>query len=168
MFDANCRLCKEQTIQKGFLFKCIKKGCKAVLWDKTAVKKALKENRGEKEKIIADAEIPKVPKGTHFVYILRMRQSKKEKEKRKKDGTPLIQKEYIGETAFHPYKRYLNHIIGHKHSRRHRTDRYATALIYFKGEKMTRKVAVEEERTLINKRRAKGINALGGHIVKEG
>lgn len=163
MIDTTCRVCKGDTKQIGLLFRCIKKKCGAVFWDKTAVKKKIKENPRNKEVIIRDAEIPDVQNGAHFVYILRMRQRKKKQEIDK----PFVPTEYIGETALHPYKRYLNHIIGNKHSKRHRTDKYATALTYFKGAKMTREVGIDKERALIAERKKLGIRALGGHKDKE-
>ena len=159
--DSSCRVCKGKTKQTGLLYRCLKKKCGSVFWDKTVVRKLIKEDPANENVIIADAEIPEVEQGIHFLYILRMRQSPDDKK------GPFVPKEYIGETALHPYRRYLNHIIGKKPSNKHKTDRYATALTYFKGYRIKREVAQEKERQLVLKRRELGINAVGGHKKKD-
>ena len=156
MINDNCRVCKGKTKRRGYLYICKDKSCEAVFWDKAKVKRKIKEDPKNRELVIEEAKIPKVKKGYHFLYVLRMKRNPRDIDK------PYQKTEYIGETALHPYIRYLNHITKNNHSRKFRTDRYATALIDFKCQKMTREVAKKREKQLILEKKAMGINALGG------
>ena len=160
MIGSKCRVCKGKTIRAGFLYRCRNKKCSSVFWDKTNVKKSIKEDPNNIEKIVDKARIPKTKKGYHYVYVLRMRQNPNDK------GRPYKPTEYVGETALHPYRRYLHHIIGKKDAKRAGTKKYATALIYFKGKKMNRTEGELQEKKLIEERKALGINVLGGHKEK--
>jgi predicted GIY-YIG superfamily endonuclease len=144
-----CRVCQSSTINDGLLFKCQNKVCKAVHWDKSAIKRIKLELRDPAflESTLAAAKVPDDKPGEFYVYILRLRM------KGAKDPC------YVGRTGHHPYKRYLNHLRGHKSSKI--TKKYATALIHYEGP-MGYDESVEREKTLWEEKKMQGINAHGG------
>ena len=145
-----CRVCQSSTINDGLLFKCQNKLCKAVHWDKSAIKRIKLELRDTAflEDILAAAKVPADKPGECYVYILRLRMKDKKE--------PC----YVGRTGHHPYRRYLNHLRGHKASKIAKDK--ATALIRYEGP-MGCDESVEREISLCKELKMQGIDAYGGH-----
>lgn len=118
-------------------------------WDKSAIKRIKLELRDTAflEDILAAAKVPADKPGECYVYILRLRMKDKKE--------PC----YVGRTGHHPYKRYLNHLRGHKSSKI--TKKYATALIRYEGP-MGYDESVEREISLWKELKMQGIDAYGG------
>ena len=94
-----CRVCRGKTIQKGFLFKCKKKGCGAVFWHRKVLFEDLENDIVFKEQLSL-AEIPQTMEKDYHVYVIQLSRKKNEI----KDSV------YVGMTWRHPYERYLWHL----------------------------------------------------------
>lgn len=157
-----CRVCKSQTIQKGFLFLCADLNCEAVHWDKSSLKKIFNKVENKEfskqprfpdlEKILEEAEVPYKEKiNGKFVYIIRLRGKMAQGAKGKV---------YVGKTGHHPYERFINHIRGYKASSH--VKKLGTALIRFEGP-MSEAEAKERERKLAEELKSEGWEVYGGH-----
>ena len=151
MPEQNCRICKSQADQFGFLFKCTDETCGGVHWDRaqiTKIKKDLEEDPSKLKKVLSDANVPDPlqDKKRFFVYKLRLRRANNAV--------------YVGMTGLHPYARYLNHVRGYQASRH--TKKNATALISFEGP-MSYENAKKREPELKNELISEGFDVRGGH-----
>ena len=107
-----CRVCRSQTVQKGFLHRCSSSQCSAANWDKRSLKKVFNKVENKEfskqrlfpdlEAILAEADVPYKEKAPgKFVYLIRLRGKRAEGAKGKI---------YVGKTGLHPYERFLHHI----------------------------------------------------------
>jgi len=142
-----CRICKEQVIRNGYLYKCKKSKGMHVFWHRSV----LSENLGDEEVlkgILEEANIPAVKrkKASHFVYVIKL------------SGNPTNSL-YVGMTGHHPYQRYLNHLRNYKASRH--VFRRGQSLQYFEGP-MTNTEAKDREVSLADELKS-NFRVYGGH-----
>ena len=154
-----CRVCKSTLIVSGLLNYCQNIDCKAVHWDKTAIKKLIKiepDLKAEKhtptlDVILSQAKVPSWKPNEHYVYTIRLRGALRK-------GT--IGKLYVGMTGLHPHARYLNHVRGYKAASSVR--KFGTAMISFEGP-MLHDDAIKREGALAEELRLKNYEVCGGH-----
>ena len=157
-----CRVCRSQTIQKGFLFRCSASECAAAHWDKGSLRKIFKKAENKefsKQRLIPDLENVLVEAGVpykekdlgKFVYQVRLRGKLAEGAKGKI---------YVGKTGLHPYERFLHHIRGYKASTH--VKRLGTAIISFEGP-MSDAEALQREPELAEELKREGWEVYGGH-----
>lgn len=166
-----CRICKSKTISRGLLEVCSDKSCKAVFWDKFAVRKRLYANKETAKEasphwvqdLLSEAEVPASVKGEYYVYTLKLRKNLPKKtsprlrERMPNNGHGRF---YVGMTSRHPFERYLNHIRGYKAS--WAAKRMSVAMTGFEGP-MTYLEAKEREPLLAKKLIEQGYDIHGGH-----
>ena len=158
-----CRVCRSQTVRKGFLHRCLNPKCSAAHWDKASLRKIFNQvgNREfikqplfpDLETILQKAEVPYREKNLgKFVYQVRLRGRLAEEGARGKI--------YVGKTGLHPYHRFLNHIRGYKASSY--VKRLGTAIISFEGP-MSEAEAVKREPEVAEELKRDGWEVYGGH-----
>ena len=82
-----CRVCQSETDVRGLLHRCSNNTCRAVYWDKFAVKRLLKENKEKSNEVSPDwvqtvlreAEVPESVAGEYYVYIIKLRKKSSKK-----------------------------------------------------------------------------------------
>lgn len=143
-----CRVCKSKTTVSGHLYRCVKKSCGAVHWDKARIKRLRKASEDEIKDVLRDANVPSEAKDAkgHFVYVLRLRGE--------------LNSVYVGMTGLHPYARYLNHLRGYKASSH--AKKRATAMLKFEGPMPYEKARLREP-ALAQELRDNGYLVYGGH-----
>ena len=165
------RICKSETINRELIELCYDSSCKAVFWNKFAVKKKLYANKKTPKqasphwvrRLLNEAQVPASVKGEYYVYTLKLRKNVPKKasprlrELMPNNGNGRF---YVGMTNRHPFERYLNHIRGYKAS--WVAKRMATAMVGFEGP-MTYREAKEREPALAKELRELGYDIHGGH-----
>lgn len=158
-----CRVCRSQTIQKGFLHRCSSLQCGAPHWDKRSLKKVFNKVENKEfskqlkmfpdlEVILAEAGVPpEKEKSGKFVYLIRLRG---------KRAAGAKGKIYVGKTTLHPYERFVQHIRGYKASSY--VKRLGTAVIGFEGP-MSDAHATAREPELAEELRKEGWEVYGRH-----
>ena len=166
-----CRICKSKTISRGLLEVCSDGSCKAVFWDKFAVRKRLYANKETAKEasphwvqsLLSEAEVPASVKGEYYVYTLKLRKNLPKKasprlcERMPNNGHGRF---YVGMTSRHPFERYLNHIRGYKAS--WAAKRMAVAMVGFEGP-MTYLEAKRREPIMAKSLSEQGYDIHGGH-----
>ena len=110
-----CRKCKAETKVIGFYYKCKVKECSTMFWHRKVLdmfdnKEPVDSEKNKKieAKIIKDSKLPYKFNGKRNTYVLAL--SKKDTEDKRAV--------YVGESANHPMRRYLQHIRGYKKAKR--------------------------------------------------
>ena len=166
-----CRVCQSETDVRGLLHRCSNNTCRAVYWDKFAVKRLLKENKEKSneaspdwvQNVLREAEVPESVAGEYYVYIIKLRKSLPKNtpaQKREKMPNSGNGRFYVGMTGLHPFERYLNHVRGYKAS--WATKRMAVTMIGFEGP-MSHKEAKAREPAKAQELRDEGYDVHGGH-----
>ena len=153
-----CRKCKSETKLIGYYYKCIVKECSTMFWHRKVLdmfdKKepaGSEKNKKIEAKIIKDCKLPYKFNGKRNTYVLAL--SKQDDEDKKAV--------YVGESANHPMRRYLQHIRGYKKAKKGNiVDRAKFLLSYELGYKPedAKKREIELKEILSNK-----YKVYGGH-----